>query len=95
MRQRGTLAHELGHVLFEDWTDGNTGSSSDRTPAEIRADAFARHLLVPVDGLREFLGNRELVTQSTLSEPRSTARIVSGGVSRQQKCPLSWDDGSC
>lgn len=68
MRQRSTLAHELAHVLFEDWADGTTGGSSDRTPAEIRADAFARHLLVPVDGLREFLGNRELVTQSTLSE---------------------------
>lgn len=68
MRQRSTLAHELGHVLFEDWTDGNTGIWSDRTPAEIRADAFARHLLVPVEGLREFLGNRELVSPSTLSE---------------------------
>lgn len=68
MRQRSTLAHELGHVLFEDWTDGSAGRWSDRTPAEIRADAFARHLLVPVEGLREFLGNRELVTLSTLSE---------------------------
>lgn len=68
MRQRSTLAHELGHVLFEDWTDGNAGSWSDRTPAEIRADVFARHLLVPVEGLRELLGNRELVAQSTLSE---------------------------
>lgn len=68
MRQRSTLAHELGHVLFEDWTDGNADRWSERTPAEIRADVFARHLLVPVDGLREFVGNRELVTQSTLSE---------------------------
>ncbi|WP_328608168.1 ImmA/IrrE family metallo-endopeptidase [Amycolatopsis sp. NBC_00345] len=68
MRQRSTLAHELGHVLFQDWTDGIVGSWSERTPAEIRADAFARHLLAPVDGLREFLGNREPVTQSTLSE---------------------------
>ena len=67
MRQRSTLAHELGHVLFEDWPDGGTGNLSDRSPAEIRADAFARHLLVPVEGLREFLGNREFVTQSTLS----------------------------
>jgi Zn-dependent peptidase ImmA (M78 family) len=67
MRQRSTLAHELGHVLFEDWTDTGTGAWSERTPAEIRADAFARHLLVPVDGLREFLGARETVTQSLLS----------------------------
>jgi Zn-dependent peptidase ImmA (M78 family) len=67
MRQRSTLAHELGHVLFEDWTDSKAGAWSERTPTEIRADAFARHLLVPIDGLREFLGPRETVTQSLLS----------------------------
>ena len=68
MRQRSTLAHELGHVLFEDWADKGAANWSDRSPAEIRADAFARHLLLPVEGLREFLGNRESVTQPTLSE---------------------------
>jgi Zn-dependent peptidase ImmA (M78 family) len=68
MRQRSTLAHELGHVLFEDWADSGAGNWCDRSPAEIRADAFARHLLVPVDGLREFLGNRKLAIQPTLSE---------------------------
>lgn len=67
MRQRSTLAHELGHVLFEDWTDVQAGNWSDRSPAEIRADAFARHLLVPVEGLREFLQDRPLVTQADLS----------------------------
>lgn len=67
MRQRSTLAHELGHVLFEDWADNDAGNWSDRTHEEIRADAFARHLLVPVDGLRAFLGSRERVTQSNLS----------------------------
>jgi Zn-dependent peptidase ImmA (M78 family) len=67
MRQRSTLAHELGHVLFGDWADGDTGAWCDRTPAEIRADAFARHLLVPVDGLRELFGARVSVAQSDLS----------------------------
>jgi Zn-dependent peptidase ImmA (M78 family)/mRNA-degrading endonuclease RelE of RelBE toxin-antitoxin system len=66
MRQRSTLAHELGHVIFEDWVaDGNNWG--DRRPEEIRADAFARHLLVPVDGLREFLGSATAVTQAVLS----------------------------
>lgn len=66
MRQRSTLAHELGHVIFEDWAaDGDNWS--DRRPEEIRADAFARHLLVPVDGLREFLGSATAVTQAVLS----------------------------
>ncbi|WP_020498997.1 ImmA/IrrE family metallo-endopeptidase [Sciscionella marina] len=68
MRQRSTLAHELGHVLFQDWTDSDARDGNGRTPTEIRADAFARHLLVPVEGLRDFLGNRELATRSTLSE---------------------------
>jgi Zn-dependent peptidase ImmA (M78 family) len=67
MRQRSTLAHELGHVLFEDWADSGTANWSDRSHAEIRADAFARHLLVPVKGLREFLGTREFVAEPTLS----------------------------
>ncbi|MFD6095739.1 ImmA/IrrE family metallo-endopeptidase [Nocardiopsis flavescens] len=68
MRQRSTLAHELGHVLFADVTGGSAGAWSHRSPEEIRADAFARHLLVPVEGLREFLGGREPLTQSDLSE---------------------------
>ncbi|WP_278609694.1 ImmA/IrrE family metallo-endopeptidase [Paenarthrobacter ureafaciens] len=54
MRQRSTLAHELAHVCFEDWANGAVPAG--RTPQEIRADNFARHLLLPVDGLREFLG---------------------------------------
>jgi Zn-dependent peptidase ImmA (M78 family) len=67
MRQRSTLAHELGHVLFGDWEDSDASDWSDRRPAEIRADAFARHLLVPVEGLREFIGARSSVGLSTLS----------------------------
>lgn len=67
MRQRSTLAHELGHVLFEDWVDSGAGGWSDRPHEEIRADAFARHLLVPVEGMRELLGDQEPVTQPTLS----------------------------
>lgn len=65
MRQRSTLAHELAHVLFGDWTDGE--DLSTRSPEEIRADAFARHLLVPGDGLKAFLGHRETPTEADLS----------------------------
>ncbi|MGH3282222.1 MAG: ImmA/IrrE family metallo-endopeptidase, partial [Trebonia sp.] len=67
MRQRSTLGHELGHVVSEDWSDGDAGGWGDRTPAEVRADAFARHLLVPLAGLRDFVGTRSPVTVSTLS----------------------------
>jgi Zn-dependent peptidase ImmA (M78 family) len=67
MRQRGTLAHELGHVLFEDWADSDAGDWSDRDPAEKRADAFARHLLIPVEGLHDFVGQRPAVAEPGLS----------------------------
>ncbi|MET8251825.1 ImmA/IrrE family metallo-endopeptidase [Micromonospora sp. NPDC005197] len=68
IRQRSMLAHELGHVQFGDWADADAGDLSARSPAEIRADAFARHLLLPSDGLRDFLGDREqAATRSTLS----------------------------
>lgn len=67
MRQRSTLAHELGHVKFEDWADSNAGDWSRRSPGEKRADAFARHLLVPLLGLRDFIGKPTRVSLSTLS----------------------------
>lgn len=67
MRQRSTLAHELAHVLFEDWIEGPTSNWSVRRPEETRADAFARHLIVPTAGLTQFLEGRKTVTLSTLS----------------------------
>lgn len=66
MRQRSTLAHELAHVLFEDWTSGEV--ERERSPEEVRADAFARHLLVPVEGLAELLGPRDSVGPPVLSQ---------------------------
>ncbi|APT92168.1 hypothetical protein CPHO_03890 [Corynebacterium phocae] len=50
MRQRSSLAHELGHVLSHDFADE---IACGRNAAEIRADAFARHLLIPQEGLKE------------------------------------------
>ncbi|WP_370517564.1 ImmA/IrrE family metallo-endopeptidase [Pseudactinotalea sp. HY160] len=65
MRQRSSLAHEIAHVLFGDWN--RCEDLSARSMEEIRADSFARHLLVPLDGLREFLGDRESVSEADLS----------------------------
>lgn len=65
MRQRSSLAHELAHVVFADWNDSEDLAA--RSPEEIRADAFARHLLVPGGGLKEFLGHRETFTEADLS----------------------------
>lgn len=72
MRQRSTLAHELAHVVFEDWQDVDSrhdaaSNWSDRRPQEIRADAFARHLLLPVAGLTTLLGNQQNLTLAALS----------------------------
>lgn len=64
MRQRSTLAHELAHVLFKDWSE----DLSARDSQETRADAFARHLLVPQQGLREFLPSHQQATLATLSD---------------------------
>lgn len=67
MRQRSTLAHELGHVIFEDWNGPPGSELTARTPEEIRADAFARHLLIPISGLGAFLSDREPADRTDLS----------------------------
>ncbi|MEV0583164.1 XRE family transcriptional regulator [Nonomuraea sp. NPDC050310] len=53
-RQRFTFAHELGHLLFGDGAHSDAVTAC-RTPAEVRCDAFARHLLAPQDGIRAWL----------------------------------------
>lgn len=55
-RQRATLAHELGHLELGDFATGGVIDCGARSGDEIRADAFARHLLVPQQGVNEFLG---------------------------------------
>lgn len=56
MRQRSSLAHELGHVLAGDLTSKVVARPGSRSPAEIRADVFARHLLLPVTALHARFG---------------------------------------
>lgn len=65
MRQRSTLAHELAHIVFGDWND--TEVLDDRSVEEVRADAFARHLLVPAEGLKGFLGSQHTLSEFQLS----------------------------
>jgi len=67
MRQRSTLAHELGHVVFGDWADNTACDWSVPSPAESRANVFARHLLLPLEGLRAFLADMRVVNLATLS----------------------------
>lgn len=67
MRQRSTLAHELAHVVFGDWAINAACDWSERSPGESRANAFARHLLVPGDGLKAFLGSTITINLAALS----------------------------
>lgn len=66
MRQRSTLAHELAHVVFDDWAAEPQVDSAN--PVESRANTFARHLLLPRQGLRDLMtsesGRDELATLS-------------------------------
>jgi transcriptional regulator with XRE-family HTH domain len=53
-RQRFSLAHELGHLLFGNSTHVDA-TSTERTPREILCDEFARHLIIPESGIRAWL----------------------------------------
>lgn len=57
MRQRTSVAHELGHVLAGD-LELPASPAGERTPQEIRADAFARHLLLPLSAARRLAQGR-------------------------------------
>lgn len=56
MRQRSSIAHEVGHVVAGDLLARTPPAPGTRGPAEIQADAFARHLLLPVSALRARYG---------------------------------------
>lgn len=51
-RQRFTAAHELSHLVFPDDTRHATWTGSNKPRQEVRADEFARHLLIPIEGVR-------------------------------------------
>ncbi len=55
MRWRSTLAHELGHLIFEDHGAGKPGELSAGSVAERRSQSFARHLLIPTAAVRRFV----------------------------------------
>lgn len=51
MRQRSSVIHELGHLLAGDLDGGQTLPSGVRNNAEVQADAFCRHLLLPISAV--------------------------------------------
>ncbi|MDV6277939.1 ImmA/IrrE family metallo-endopeptidase [Rhodococcus erythropolis] len=86
MRQRTTLAHELAHVVFGDWAIEDTGDT--RPPHEIRADAFARHLLIPVAGVKQIVGgaSADLRTLSTCVQLFGVSPAVAAIAMHQACC---------
>src|SRR6516162_9788244 len=57
-RQLFSFAHEYGHLLFDRQIKGNVSRLADREHlSEIRANSFAAALLLPEQGVREFLSN--------------------------------------
>jgi Zn-dependent peptidase ImmA (M78 family) len=68
MRQRSSIAHELGHVIAGDLDRAEPLVPGERSPEEICADAFARHLLLPLDAIRRRLAAGSDLALSDLSE---------------------------
>lgn len=73
-RQRSSLGHELGHIVFADYEAGLRHDPSLRTPEETRADTFARHLLAPVEGVADFLEDLNAVRGAV--NPRHVSSVV-------------------
>lgn len=67
MRQRSSIAHELGHVVAGDLDEETRLVPGDRSSIEVCADAFARHLLLPLHGVRRRLPRRRDVSLSDIS----------------------------
>jgi Zn-dependent peptidase ImmA (M78 family) len=76
MRQRSTLAHELAHVLFGDFAPLKADGWDARSLEEIRADAFARHLLVPLRGVEEVLAKGRTVEAADEVSVRDLSVLV-------------------
>ncbi|MBG0738891.1 ImmA/IrrE family metallo-endopeptidase [Paeniglutamicibacter antarcticus] len=73
-RQRSSMGHELGHIVFADYEAGLRHDPAARTPEETRADTFARHLLAPVEGMADFLDDLGAVRGEL--NPRHVSSVV-------------------
>jgi transcriptional regulator with XRE-family HTH domain len=77
-RQRFTLAHELGHLLFEDadlyWADYRKDDSKSLT--ELRANHFASAFLMPAGGVRVLVSDLGPAPEETRARHEWLARLV-------------------
>jgi Zn-dependent peptidase ImmA (M78 family)/transcriptional regulator with XRE-family HTH domain len=76
-RQRFTAAHELAHLVFPGDPKHRTSTGESRPQEEVRADEFARHLLIPQEGLSSWLHTNGIneVTEAELAALANTFRV--------------------
>jgi Zn-dependent peptidase ImmA (M78 family) len=99
MRQRSSLAHEIGHVVAGDLLAKSAPVPGSRSPAEIQADAFARHLLLPVSALHARFGRpgrdaadvgepelAAIVQEFEVSPSLAAIQFKEAGLIRQRVC---------
>lgn len=74
LRQRFTVAHELGHFAFGDadhgkvFRDGSKNFNIDNyDPVEVRANQFASQLLMPTDVVNGLIEKRNITSPSELA----------------------------
>jgi Zn-dependent peptidase ImmA (M78 family) len=91
-RQRFTLAHELCHALYDDAGQVivDLVEVPDRLP-ELRAESFARHLLLPSAALTEDV--RSAREEGTSLELLTACLMVRWGMSKQAVLRALGDDG--
>lgn len=96
MRLRSTLAHELGHLRLKsvdrcvhdnDW--------AERRPEEIQADAFARHLLIPIEAVEETASASGQVTTAVLSDLVQRYMASPKMVAIQLRTARAIDEDTC
>jgi Zn-dependent peptidase ImmA (M78 family) len=96
MRQRSSIAHELGHVLGGDLERPDSFRPGERTGPEVRADAFARHLLLPATVVTSRVGGTagdvseralsELVQEFGASPALAAIQLREAGLLAEHRC---------
>jgi Zn-dependent peptidase ImmA (M78 family) len=87
MRWRSNLAHELAHLVFEDHQAGKAGALSRDGLVERRAQSFARHLLIPADGIRHVLARATPSLGALAQRDPLPMRVLSDLTQRFQVSP--------
>lgn len=80
VRQRFTVAHEIGHIALEHITFDGSSSQFSGKSQEKEADEFAGQLLIPAKDLRTFVKNKDktiedIVKRYWVSRPAAIVAI--------------------